>query len=83
MREKIPFNPTLILCECDDWEGIYINGKLDYEGHRIHNGVWIDLIKKYGAFSQKVESYWVSEDYLHDRGNLPDKFEDIPKEMLS
>lgn len=76
-------NPSLIICDCDDWEGIYINGRLEYEGHTIHNGIWIGLINKYGAFRQNVKSYWISEDYLHDRGSLPDKFEDIPREMLT
>lgn len=80
--ENIPLKPTVIFVECDDWEGIYIDGKLEHEGHMIRNFIWLDLIKKYGTFNKFTEHYWADEDYMHDRGSLPVKFEDIPKEKL-
>jgi hypothetical protein len=80
---KISLNPVLIIVSTDDWEGIYLDGELIYEDHRIHNYVWIELIKEHGAFSKEVENYWVDEDYMCDFGNFPNRFKDIPKEMLS
>ena len=68
--------------ECGDWSGIYVNGILFYEGHSIDNSVWIDVIKRYKVFSGEIHSYWIADEWLENRGNFPDKFNDIQKEFL-
>lgn len=73
---------NIILVSTDDWEGVYVGGTLEFQGHRIHNDVWLSLINKYKEFDE-VESYWVDEDYMHDIGNLPHHFEELPKDILS
>lgn len=70
-----------IFVSTDDWEGIYIDGELEYEGHQVPTSVWLSFIDDYRDYA--VESYWVNEEYMHDMGNFPDEFEDIPKEVLS
>jgi len=64
-------NKKLVIISGDDWEGIYIDGKLIDEGHSID---W--------RFVLKVLGYNISGTYIEDEefweiGNLPDKLEDL------
>lgn len=73
---------TFIYVSTDDWEGIYINGVLEYENHSIPTHVWLDILRKNNYYLD-VESYYVDEEYMHDLGCFPDKFSKLPKEVLS
>lgn len=68
---------TIVGAEGGDWTGLFVNGKLEYEGHNIYETNWVELINKYKHFKE-VETFTVTDDYL-DRGNFPDKFKDIPE----
>ena len=74
--------------EGDDWAGLYINGNLKCEGHRIRINEGIETIRDYvNDFSVNLNlinftSYEVDQDWLEDRGDLPSKFNGIPKGML-
>ena len=53
----------------DDWEGLYINGKLEMENHRINvDDVMCILCTK---FDIKYETREVDCDYIEDRGDFP------------
>lgn len=65
---------TLTVVQGDDWEGIYIDGKLVAQGHSIPLRNGIDL-----AIQHKVtEVVWRAADldWLHDVGELPDNLAD-------
>lgn len=64
-----------------DWEGIYINGVLEYEGHDTPTYVSLDILRKNNYYID-VKLYRVHNKYMNEVGNFPDKFEDIPKEVL-
>jgi hypothetical protein len=54
----------------DDLAGVYINGRLHYQGGRIPDSVWINLLKG----TEEV----VSEDAVNEMGGeLPGNFRDI------
>jgi len=61
----------------DDWEGIYIDGKLKYQNHSIN---WWDLLKVLGI---EFESLYVSEKYLGETvTQLPLNINEIPKKAF-
>lgn len=69
-----------VLSSDGDWSGIYIDGKLDYEGHSIPAWVWMDCINLASlteACSFEVDGLW-----LEEYGSFPLTFEDIPKDQF-
>ena len=64
----------LIVMRGDDWEGVYYNGKLLYQGHSIR---WDELLWKLGY---TVESNDIKEDHWEILGwALPENIEDVKK----
>ena len=76
---------SLIIVDCEggDWSGLYVNGVLETEGHNLYTRDWIELIHKYKNFSGGIKRYDVNDKYMANLGNLPSKFNEIPKEFLS
>ena len=71
----------------EDWEGIYINNSLVEEGHRIRFKDGFEVICKHINEIKNIDSiqfttYDVNQDWLEDKGGLPEKFEDIPNDLL-
>ena len=64
-----------IVSNDDDWEGIYINGKLAAEGHRISLHDVLDALK--GNILTDFEFRTCNRDWLYDQGNLPDELENV------
>lgn len=62
-----------------DWEALYLDGKLNYEGHYIPAYVWFNLT---GVCSDRnhfeVKSEWLSE----EGGTFPINLEDIPEDRF-
>ena len=68
-----------VLIQSDDWEGLFVNGKLVQEGHTLNEGT--SRIKYFNKLSEKhnfnikeMEEYYVTEDYenyLYDNGCFP------------
>ena len=58
----------------DDWEGLYINGKLIYENHSIRAHEIITILEKHGmdATCVEVNDYWLMEN-----GRLPEDATDV------
>lgn len=74
---------AIVNFDSGDWEGIYVNGILEYEGHSIPTHILLHIMVKYQAFDDEYDSYWIANtDGLEVSSPLPDKFEDIPKEWL-
>ena len=55
----------------DDWEGVYIDGKLEIEGHSID---FREVLDKMGV---QVESISADCNWLHERGRLPDNLSEV------
>jgi hypothetical protein len=72
----------LVFVQTDDWQGFYVNGKLHNEGHKMEASDWLELLRESRYFTS-IESFWVNEEYMHDLGNFPERFSDLPKEVLS
>ena len=78
---------TVKLVYTDDWAGLYINGILKAEGHEItfENGFNIvckEISDKAIGSYIKFDSIHVDYDWMEKQGSLPNKFEDIPDEVL-
>lgn len=74
-----------ILIGLDDWEGLYINGKLVEEGHTLNQGYnrfkyFQQLAKEYNFSLDELESAYVTPEYqeeLEDIGGFPDDIADV------
>jgi hypothetical protein len=65
----------MMIVQGDDWQGIYIDGKLKTEGHQIELLAGINI-----AIENKVDdadSAWCDLTWLHERGDLPQDLKDV------
>jgi hypothetical protein len=63
--------PTVGFVSCDDWQGLYINGKLVEQGHHIRID---DLLQHLGIECREIHP---DDDWLVERGSLPENLEDV------
>lgn len=61
----------------EDWEGVYVNGTLFWEGHSVPGWVVIDALASAGL---PARTFTVSHDWMIDEGRLPKSLSDIPEE---
>jgi len=66
----------------DDWEGLYIDGKLALEYHSLSVGAVLYAIWKHrtpvvGVRVIFYEAYDADEDWLFTQGTLPKEFKDV------
>lgn len=54
-----------------DWEGLYLNGRLVFEGHSI---TWWQMLEALKIEYQTLEA---DQDWFYQRGNLPKFLEDV------
>ena len=66
---------NILVTNNDDWEALYIDGKLFTQDHEIKRNV---LRKVKG----KLYGQDISNEYTYDCGYLPDNYEDIPKDVF-
>lgn len=71
-----------VVVTLEDWEGLYINGNLVKQNHRIAYGLqeFSELVEKYNISSKAIESHYIepSEEQLIAWGNrLPPSFSDL------
>ena len=55
----------------DDWQGIYIDGKLKLEGHKIELFQFADII------GLELEEFEASYKWLINSGRLPEDFSEV------
>lgn len=68
----------IVVAQGDDWEGIYINGHLETEGHSIPLSSFLDWAVESGPVHVvKVVSGEVNIDWINDCGSLPNNLEDV------
>ncbi len=72
----------VIVINSDGWQGIYLNGCLHDEGHKLGEGYHfyylLNLSDKYGFSSDDIKSYYVNEkgeEYLNTYGSFPYELE--------
>jgi len=61
----------VLVTNYDDWEGLYIDGELVLEGHRVRRD---EIFEKLGIDYTEVEA---AEGWLESRGSLPQKLSDV------
>lgn len=70
---------THVSVESGDWEGIYINGKLEVEGHSIAVSDFLSIISEYKSFGF-VTSIEVSDENMEKLGYiLPSTIDELSK----
>ena len=67
MKKKI----TLVDCPGGDWEGLYVNGKLIMENHRLELDDVLD------AIGVNYQSITADDDWMAEVGTLPDKLSEV------
>ena len=79
-----------ILIGTDDWEGLFVNGKLVEEGHTLNQGYnrmnyFKKLSKQYNFDLNDLESGYVTPEYqieLEDCGSFPEDINDVKCTIL-
>ena len=77
-REEEIMNNTAVLLIADDWEGLYVNGRLVEEGHTLNEGnsrikYFTKLAKQYKFDLADLEERYLDDsqiDELENNGNL-------------
>jgi hypothetical protein len=79
-----------VLVQADDWEGLFIDGKLVREGHTLNQGssrikYFIKLAEKYDFDIKELEEGYVTEDfdenYLEECGHFPKSLSEVEYEV--
>ncbi|MBW3113530.1 hypothetical protein KYJ26_16875 [Bacillus sp. MCCB 382] len=73
----------IVIVSGDDWEGIYVDGGLEYEDHEVYQYL-PDVICDYKTFESCEEKHLNSEgiEWLELHGRLPQKLSEVPAEYL-
>lgn len=70
-----------VLVKADDWQGIFIDGKLDYEGHEITISDMKKICKRHNINITDIDEKWVTDDYyeryLSEYGNFPNDLSEV------
>lgn len=65
----------ILVTNYDDWEALYINGKVLTQGHKVSRA---DIRKVKG----KLFEQGVDNEHTYEVGYLPDNYADIPEEAF-
>lgn len=66
---------VMVLVRADDWEGLYVDGKLVTEGHSIDlmEGIVLAIEHKVRG----IRTVWCDIPWIRDQGNLPQNLADV------
>lgn len=85
MRQMI----KIVFVLAEDWQGIYVHNNLLVQQHSIDAMTGAYAITSYIFKNIRFqdnefiwESYEINQEWLEDSGELPDKFDEIPANML-
>lgn len=74
----------LILLKGDDWEGLYVNGKLIDEDHKLGESkpekYWINVANDYNITANDLTVDWLEsedEELVGERGSFPKFLEEL------
>lgn len=65
----------LTYVEGEDWIGLYIDSKLQYEGHDMHHKALIELVIKFSV--DRVEFKDANLKWLANVGDLPNNLNEV------
>jgi len=68
---------TRVLAE--DWQGVYVDDRLEVEGHSIPDFDWINLIRKHFHEDLQDETIEVNQEWLEERLGLPTNLRDVKR----
>ncbi len=66
----------LLILTADDWEGLFIDGKLVTEGHSI------PLYEFCEVLGIKVDFKEVDDEYMCEMGSFPQNLDEIPEDKI-
>jgi hypothetical protein len=66
--------PSITFVDGDDWEGLYLDGKLVDEGHHVRLG---DIFRHLGIAFNVI---YPDMEWLGERGNLPQNLDEVEEE---
>ncbi|MEG2381824.1 MAG: hypothetical protein RSB38_09025 [Oscillospiraceae bacterium] len=72
-----------IIIKADDWEGLFVDGKLVYENHEIDRLTLRELCEDYSLNFVKIGEVWVTDEfkeYLWDVGSFPENLSEVEYE---
>jgi hypothetical protein len=61
--------PRLTLVNCDDWQALYVDGKLAYQHHQVDIIAWLEKLGL--VHIDEVEAY--EDPYLAENACFPDE----------
>ncbi len=67
---------SVTLVKADDWQGLYFDGELEIENHRLRLEDVLRVL--WGRVITHNETAEVDDDWLEHEGRLPRRLEDIP-----
>lgn len=70
----------VVLVSGDDWEGMYLDGVLACEGHRLSARECLEALA--GKTIASVTPLGVDQRWLEARGDLPRLLKDIPRRKI-
>ena len=68
---------SIILADGDDWEGLYFNGVLITEGHRVTIKDVVMVIQNVESANFSYEEKEADSKWLADEGSFPMSIEDV------
>lgn len=80
---------NIVFVLAEDWQGIYVHNNLLVQQHSIDamtgaytitSYIFKNIGLQYNEFIW--ESYEIDQEWIEDRGELPDKFDEIPDGVL-
>lgn len=75
----------LIIIVLEDWEGIYYNGELEYEGTHIRRRKLIELMRKHNTFNVKeYDLDYEGEEWIDSimSGTFPTRIDELEEFIL-
>lgn len=67
----------VIATNCDDWEGLYLNGYRVTEGHELQITDFVETVVLHGGVITDFYRIEVDNDWLVELGSLPEHIGDI------
>jgi len=65
--------PRLTLVNCDDWQALYVDGKLVYQHHEVDLVSWLEKLNLL-----KIDEVWAEDDpYLKENARFPNEMRAI------
>jgi hypothetical protein len=74
---------TVIHVYCSDWEGIYLNDSLLFEGHSLRAYDWFKLGKTTNVQFNEIKLIEIKDSVLYHSGSLPETFSELKKMMTN